>query len=84
MDIECLITSVYNRPAIWDSREKKHADREFIAKHWEEIGKDLNCEGISYQILYFIAQYKIRVISRYCVFLIFPQLWHQLMVFPIF
>ena len=67
MEIECLLTSVYNRPAIWDSREKKHADRDFIAKQWEEIGKDLNCEGISYQILYFTAQYKIRVISRYYV-----------------
>ena len=64
MDIECLITSVYNRPAICDSYEKKHADRDFIAKQCEEIGEDLNCEGISYQILYFAAYYKIGVFSR--------------------
>ena len=44
MDVDYLITSMYNQPTIWDIHEKKHADREFIARQWEEIGKDLNCE----------------------------------------
>ena len=47
MDVENLITLVYSRPAIWDSRDKKHADRDFIARQWENIGSDLNCEGSS-------------------------------------
>ena len=35
MDIDCLITSAYKRLAIWASRYKKHADRDFMSKQWE-------------------------------------------------
>ena len=40
MDVERLITLAYNRPTIGDSRDKKHANRDFIARQWEEIGDD--------------------------------------------
>ena len=41
MDVELLISEVFQCPAIWDSKERKHSDRLYIAEAWENIGMKL-------------------------------------------
>ena len=41
MDVELLISEMFQCPAIWDSKERKHSDRLYIAEAWENIGMKL-------------------------------------------
>ena len=46
IDIEQLISLVFQRPALWDKRLKDHGNRYVIAKHWKEICKITKVEGM--------------------------------------
>ena len=41
MVIEQLISHVFAATAIWDAKETKHSDRQYIAKEWEGIAAKL-------------------------------------------
>ena len=47
MDVELLISEVFQCLAIWDSKERKHSDRLYNAKAWENIGIILGVEVTS-------------------------------------
>ncbi|KAF5283656.1 hypothetical protein FQR65_LT13780 [Abscondita terminalis] len=42
MDKEALITAVFEKPPIWDKREKLHSNRNVIDKYWKEISNQMN------------------------------------------
>ena len=43
---ERLITEVEKRTAIWDPRDQKHCNRDFVSKCWWDIGNALILEGL--------------------------------------
>ncbi|XP_076034828.1 uncharacterized protein LOC143021305 [Oratosquilla oratoria] len=46
MDVELLITSVYERQPLWNKWNKHHSNRALVDKLWAEISKELNCEEL--------------------------------------
>ena len=47
MHFERLITEVEKRTAIWDPRDQKHCNRDFVSKCWWDIGNALILEGFT-------------------------------------
>ena len=45
MDVTLLISKVFERPPLWDKRNKLHANRYVVERLWAEISKELECEG---------------------------------------
>lgn len=45
VDTDDLISKVYQKKAIWDKREKLHANRVYVDKCWKEIATELEAEG---------------------------------------
>ncbi|GFN77977.1 hypothetical protein PoB_000448300 [Plakobranchus ocellatus] len=45
MDVERLISAVFERPCIWDMRRNDHSNRNVTDKAWKDISKELNVEG---------------------------------------
>jgi len=37
MDFQLLILKIEKKPAIWDSRDPTHFNRDLVNKHWPEI-----------------------------------------------
>ncbi|KAK4322772.1 hypothetical protein Pmani_006440 [Petrolisthes manimaculis] len=46
MDVELLISKVFVRPALWDKRNKLHANKNVVDKLWAEICRDFDCEEV--------------------------------------
>ena len=44
MDLESLISQVFAAVVVWDAKEPKHCDRQFIAKQWDGIAAKLGVE----------------------------------------
>lgn len=44
MDAELLITKVFERPPLWDKRNKNHSNRNVTDKLWEDVSKELDCK----------------------------------------
>lgn len=42
MDKENLITEIFNRPAIWDKRDRRYHNKYVLDKAWTEIGNITN------------------------------------------
>ena len=47
-DTERFIELVRERPYLYDGKDKKHGNRDIVQKAWEDIGKEMNCEGNRY------------------------------------
>jgi hypothetical protein len=47
-DTERFIELVRERPYLYDGKDKKHGNRDVVQKAWEDIGKEMNCEGNRY------------------------------------
>ncbi|GFO23701.1 hypothetical protein PoB_005020600 [Plakobranchus ocellatus] len=45
MDCEKLTSAVFERPIIWDKRNRLHGNRNAVEKKWSEISKEMNCEA---------------------------------------
>ena len=45
MDIEQLISKIFEKSPLWDKKNKLHAKRNVVDKLWGEISKELDCEG---------------------------------------
>ena len=48
MDAERLIALVQEETAIWDCKNEKHANLDFVHKSWIKIAAELGCEGKFY------------------------------------
>ncbi|XP_076034496.1 uncharacterized protein LOC143021098 [Oratosquilla oratoria] len=46
MDVELLITNVYERQPLWNKWNKHHSNRALVDKLWAEISMELNCEEL--------------------------------------
>ena len=44
-DTERLVELVRERPFLYDGKDKKHGNRDIVQKAWEDIGKEMDCEG---------------------------------------
>ena len=55
MEVELLISKVFERAPLWDKRDKQHANRNVIDKLWKEVSKELDCEGENIKYLLFMA-----------------------------
>ncbi|VVC93449.1 unnamed protein product, partial [Leptidea sinapis] len=42
MDIDNLISSVFNKRALWDKKHKRHGNRHLTNKYWHEISTEMN------------------------------------------
>ena len=45
MDYETLISEVERRPALWDSKDIEHCNRDLVYKKWTEVADILGFEG---------------------------------------
>ena len=54
MEVELLISKVFERAPLWDKRDKQHANRNVIDKLWKEVSKELDCEGKNIKYLLFM------------------------------
>jgi len=41
MDVDALISAVYSREILWNSRHKKYHDRDLVRRNWEQVGEEL-------------------------------------------
>ncbi|XP_063869633.1 uncharacterized protein LOC135105425 isoform X2 [Scylla paramamosain] len=44
MDMELLISKVFEKPPLWDKRSKLHANKNVSGKLWAQVSKDPVCE----------------------------------------
>lgn len=54
MEVELLISKVFERAPLWDKRDKQHANRNVTDKLWKEVSKELDCEGKNIKYLLFM------------------------------
>ena len=45
MEIELIISKVFERAPLWDKRNKAHANRNVLNKLWAEIALETGYEG---------------------------------------
>lgn len=53
MNIETLIAMVYERPPLWDKKNKLRGDRNVIDKFWRQISIEMKEDGKCYHPLSF-------------------------------
>lgn len=41
MDIEKLISSVYNKPILWDKHSKNYNNRDVAKRSWAEVASEM-------------------------------------------
>jgi hypothetical protein len=50
-DSECFIELVPENSFLYDVKDKKHSNRDIVQKAWEDIAKEMGCEGNHYLII---------------------------------
>jgi hypothetical protein len=50
-DTERFIELVRERPFLYDGKDKKHGNRDIVQKAWEDISKEMDCEGNRWLLL---------------------------------
>lgn len=46
MDIEKVINSVHQRPALWDQKNKYYHNRDVVRCKWNEVAQECEVEGL--------------------------------------